>query len=406
MPLTDTACKNAKPKDKVYKLGDTGGLYLLIKPNGKKHWRLKYYLHKKERLLALGAYPQITMAMARKKRDEARALLEEGIDPLLDKKKKAQLAVIQSNDTFEAVAREWYDNRKERWSEKYALNVIKRLEADIFPKLGMFPIKDINPPMILATIKLIEKRNAREIAKRQLQKCGEIFQYAFALGHIENDPTYGLAKQLQPVIKNHYKAITIEELPEFLKIFERNDARLFPTTRNAMILLMLTFVRTSELINAEWSEFDFNKKLWRIPAHRMKMKREHEVPLSRQAIDVLMAQKEITGHWKHVFPSPVRPRQPISNNTILTALKAMGYRGRMTGHGFRSLAMSTIKEKLNYRHEVVDRQLAHVQKSQIDQAYDRAGYLEERTKMMQDWSDYIDSVSSDGQVIEGRFRNE
>lgn len=405
MPLTDTACKNAKNKEKVYKLGDSEGLFLLIKPNGKKHWRLKYYFQKKERLMALGAYPHISLAQARKKKDDARALLVEGIDPLIDKKKREQLAHMDSRDTFEVVAREWFDNRKTRWSEKYAKNVISRLEVDVFPQLGIYPISQIEPQMILACIRLIEKRNARELAKRQLQKCGEIFQYAISTSRIKTDPTYKLSKALEPVIKNHYKAISIEELPEFLSVFEKNDARLYPTTRHAMALLMHTFVRTSELINAEWSEIDFDNALWNIPAHRMKMKRPHKVPLSQQAIKILKAQKELTGHWPHVFPSPVKPAQSMSNNTILSALKGMGYRGRMTGHGFRSLAMSAIKEKLGYRHEVVDRQLAHVQKSQIDQAYDRADYMDDRTKMMQEWSDYIYALAGNGEVIEGKFGN-
>lgn len=400
MVLTVTKCKNAKPKEKVYKLGDSEGLFLLIKPNGTKHWRLKYYFHKKERLLALGAYPHVSLSQARKKKDDARALLAEGIDPLIEKKKREQLAHTDSQDTFEAVAREWYENRQTRWSEKYAKNVISRLEADVFPQLGIYPISQIEAPMILSTVRLIEKRNARELAKRQLQKCGEIFQYAIATGRIKRDPTYGLSKALEPAIKNHYKAISIEEFPEFLSIFERNDARLYTTTRHAMALLMHTFVRTSELINAEWSEIDFDQALWSIPAHRMKMKRPHKVPLSRQVIEILKAQKELTGHWPHIFPSPVKPKQPMSNNTILSALRGMGYRGRMTGHGFRSLAMSAIKEKLNYRHEVVDRQLAHIQKSQIDQAYDRADYMDDRAKMMQDWSDYIDALAGNGEVIE------
>jgi integrase len=404
MALTDTACKNAKPKQKVYKLGDSEGLFLLIKPNGKKHWRLKYYFLKKERLMALGAYPHVKLQQARQKKDDARVLLEQGIDPMMDKRKREQLAHIDSKDTFEAVANEWYENRKSRWSANYAKGVQQRLEKDLYPQLGLYPINQIEPPMILSAIRLIEKRNARELAKRQLQKCGEIFQYAMATGRVKHDPTYGLSKALEPVIKSHYNSIPIEELPEFLKILERNDARLYPTTRNGIKLLMHTFVRTSELINAEWDEIDFNNALWSIPAHRMKMKRPHKVPLSRQVVEILKAQKELTGHWPHVFPSPVKPKQPMSNNAILNALKGLGYRGRMTGHGFRSLAMSTIKEKLNYRHEVVDRQLAHVQKSKIDQAYDRADYMDDRAKMMQEWSDYIDTLTMNGEVIEVSFK--
>lgn len=396
MALTNTACLNAKPKDKVYKLYDGNGLFLLVKPNNKKHWRLKYYHHKKERLLALGAYPLVSLADARKKTQEARVLLEQGIDPVIHKRKLVQNEISNAEDTFEFVANEWFENRKSRWTERYAQGVMNRLTNDIFPQIGRYPIDQIEPPMVLAAVRLIEKRNAKELARRQLQKCGEIFQYAIATGRIKYDPTYKLSKALEPVKKSHYKAISSDELPEFLEVLEKNHARLFPTTRNAMTLMMLTFVRTSELINAEWKEIDLDNGLWSIPAERMKMKRPHKVPLSNQAVEILKDQKNYTANWDHVFPSPVRPKQSMSNNTILGALKRMGYKGRMTGHGFRSLAMSTIKEKLHYRHEVIDRQLGHVQKNKIDRAYDRADYIDDRTVMMQDWADYIDSARNHG----------
>lgn len=403
MKLKDTDCKHAKPKAKPYKITDGKGLYLEVMPNKSKYWRLKYRINNKEKRLSIGVYPAIGLKEARVAALEAKELITANIDPSLDKQKKKALSKVSHDNTFEAVAREWYENRFNRWTNNYAKNVIDRLEKDIFPALGAYPINEIEAPLVLLVIRKIENRGAGEVAKRQLQKCGEIFQYAMATGKIKTDPTYGLNKALQPAKKKHYNTITFDELPEFLEVMERNDARLYQTTRNALKLMMLTFVRTSELINAEWSEIDFDKALWSIPAERMKMKRPHVVPLSHQAIEILKDQKLMTADWKHIFPSVVRPMQSISNNTILGALKRLGYAGRMTGHGFRALAMSTIKEKLNYRHEVVDRQLAHAQKSLIDAAYDRALYLDDRTKMMQEWADLIDSVSSENKVIHGRF---
>ena len=245
---------------------------------------------------------------------------------------------------------------------------------------------------MLEVIRKIEKRGALELAKRQLQKCGEIFRYAISTGRAIRDPSSDIKEALKPIKKTHFSSIEVEELPEFVADLKSNKGRLYPTTQNALWLVMLTFVRTSELINARWDEIDFKRKRWVIPAERMKMDKEHIVPLAEQAIEILKAQKEFNGQWDHVFPSPNKPKQPISNNAILGALKRMGYLGRMTGHGFRSLAMGAIKQELGYRHEVVDRQLAHTPKNKIDKAYDRAAFLEERTKMMQDWADYLDQV--------------
>jgi len=393
MKLKDIQCKQAKPREKQYKLADGGGLYLLVKPNGNKHWRLKYRIHKKEKLLAIGPYPLITLLDARQARDDAKRLLFNGEDPVLHKKKAKQMIVRDAKNTFQAVALEWYDINKPKWSERYADGVLTRLETYIFPEIGSFPITEIEPPLLLQTIRKIENRPAIEIAKRQLQKCGEIFRYAIACGKCVRDPSADIKGALRPQKKGHYAALDVKELPEFLKVLERNEARLYRNTMNAIKLLMLTFVRTSELINATWDEIDFERKEWVIPAERMKMDKEHVVPLSRQVIEILKDQKEIAGDWPLVFPSSVRPRQSISNNTVLGAIKRMGYQGRMTGHGFRALAMSTIKQELGYRHEVVDRQLAHSPRNKIDAAYDRAQFLDDRKKMMQEWADYIDELS-------------
>lgn len=402
MKLTNTQIKNAKPlappSKSPRKLADGKGLYLWVMPNGAKYWRYAYRVPShdngkaKQKTLALGVYPEISLKEARDERLKARKLVSEGKDPALERKKTNIINAQNASNTFEAIAREWYENRKSRWRPQYQQNVIKRLEDNIFPYIGVYPIKEIEPPLLLEVIRKIERRGAHEVAKRQLQKCGEIFRYAIACGKAVRDPSADIKEALQPVQKSHFAALDIKELPEFLKAIERNDARLYPTTRNALKLMMLTFVRTSELIKAEWKEFDFENNEWNIPAERMKMKKSHTVPLSDQAIEILKNQKELSEHWPLVFPSTIKPRKSISNNTLLGAIKRLGYKGRMTGHGFRALAMSGIKQELGYRHEVVDRQLAHQPKSKIDKAYDRAQFLDERKVMMQDWADYIDGL--------------
>ncbi len=397
MKLTEIACKNAKhtnPKSKApLKLSDGYGLSLWVYPNGSKYWRLAYRFNDKQKTLALGVYPEISLKQARMKRVDAKELIKEGKDPSLEKKKEKAMAVENNANTFEVIAREWYDNRKDIWKPRYAVEVIKRLEEDIFPEIGAYPIKEIEPPLLLQVIRKIERRGAFDLAKRQNQKCGEIFRYAIATGRGVRDPSNDIKEALKPTKKEHFAALDPDELPELLADINTNKARLYPTTINAMKLMLLTFVRTKELIEATWDEIDFERKLWVIPAERMKMGKEHIVPLADQTLEILKEQKEIARQWPHLFPSPNKPRQSISNNTILVALKRMGYQGRMTGHGFRALAMSTIKQELGYRHEVVDRQLAHVPKSKIDRAYDRARFLEERKKMMQDWANYIDEIS-------------
>jgi integrase len=403
MKLADIKCKSAKPAEKPYKLFDGQGLFLDVRPNGSKYWRFKYRVNNKEMLLALGVYPEISLADAREKRREARKLIDGGIDPSQDRKKKKALSLENAENTFEAIAREWYEVNKSKWSQRYAEGVITRLENDVFPEIGGYPITEIEPPILLQAIRKIENRKAHELARRQLQKCGEIFRYAIACGKAVRDPSSDIKEALKPQVKGHFAAIDCKDLPDFLAAIDRNDARLYRNTQNALRLIMLTFVRTSELINARWEEIDFEAKEWVIPAERMKMKKEHVVPLSRQAIDILKDQKEIAGQWPLVFPSSVRPAQSISNNTILGAIKRLGYQGRMTGHGFRALAMSTIKQELGYRHEVVDRQLAHAPRNKIDAAYDRALFLDDRKIMMQQWADYLDNIAQGGTVIVGKF---
>lgn len=396
MKLNDTKCKNAKPLEgstnSPRKLADGHGLYLYVMPNGAKYWRFIYRFNGKQRLHALGVYPEVSLKDARDKCIALRKMVANGKDPGLEQKKQKAMAIVDNNNTFEAVARDWHNYRKDQWRRHYAAEILKRLENDIFPHIGAIPIKEIEPPLLLQVIRKIEKRGAHEQARRQMQKCGEVFRYAIAEGRAIRDPSADIREALKPYKKDHYASLEIHELPDFIRALERNEARLYHSTRNALYLMMLTFVRTNELINARWEEIDFDRKEWVIPAARMKMGKKHVVPLSRQALQILEDQRALVGHWPLVFPSNIKPRQSISNNTILGAIKRLGYKGRMTGHGFRSLAMGCIKQELGYRHEVVDRQLAHQPKSKIDQAYDRADFMDERTTMMQQWADYIDDI--------------
>lgn len=403
MALTDMACKNAKPSAKPYKKADSHGLYLYVTPNGSRYWRLKYRFMGKEKVLALGVYPEVSLIEAREKREEARKMLASDVDPNMAKQQRKHIAAISAENNFEAVAKEWHENRKAKWSENYARDLLHRMELDIFPALGMAAISTITAPQLLSVLRQIEKRGALEIAHRAMQTCSQVFRYAIATGKAERNPAADLQGALQPVKHTHFAALEAKDLPEFLQTLERNDARLYQQTRHAVKLLMLTFVRTSELINAKWEEFDFEAKRWEIPAERMKMRKPHIVPLSQQVVEILQEQQKLTGKWQWVFPNQVRPMKSMSNCTVLNALKRLGYKDRMTGHGFRALAMSTIKEKLNYRHEVVDRQLAHAPRNKVDAAYDRAKFLDERKKMMQDWANYLDAAASQGKVIVGNF---
>lgn len=395
MKLTNTAITSAKPKEKPYKLADGGGMYLEVAPSGGKLWRLKYRFGGKEKLLSLGKYPQTTLAEARAKREELKKILASGTDPSEHRKQQKQDIALSSANSFETVAREWHENQKATWSNSHTKTVLQRLEADIFPALGYKPINDITAPELLNVVRKIETRGAHDVAKRAVQVCGQIFRYGIVTGRNERNPAGDLRGALKTAPKGHYAAIEPDDIPEFLATLNKNEARLYRETTLAIKLLMLTFVRTSELIEAKWNEFDFKKALWSIPAERMKMKRPHVIPLANQTIEILEELKELGGNSEWILPSQFGSRKHMSNNTILKALERLGYKGRMTGHGFRALAMTTIKEHLGYMHEIVDRQLAHAPKTTNDKAYDRTKFIKERTKMMQDWANYLDAAKED-----------
>lgn len=410
IPLTDIQPRTAKPKEKPYKLTDGGGLYLLVKPTGAKYWRMGYRFAGVEGLLALGKYPEVSLADARKLRASAREKINAGIDPSQAKRiDKINQATANAN-TFEAVAREWHANKLDSWQERTATNVLHRLEKDVFPLIGKHPIAEIKAPVMLDVLRQIEKRGAVDMAKRQGQVCGQIFRYAIASGKAEIDPVPSLRGALKATAKGHHAAITADDLPEFIRAFQEIEGRMYLPTKVMFRLMMMTFVRTSELTTTEWSEINLDNEQWVIPWQRMKMgkkklnprKVNHHVFLPSQGWALLRQLYTLTGNNKYLFPNMRDHEQPATNYGILAALKRMGYSGKMTGHGFRSLAMGVIKERLGYRHEVVDRQLSHASGDAYGEAYDRAMFLDERKIMMQQYADYLDNAAS-GKVILGRF---
>jgi integrase len=406
MKLTDKAVKNAKPQEKPYKLFDGGGLYLEVTPGGSKLWRLKYHYIGKEKRISLGHYPLVTLLEARDKRDEAKKLLLKDIDPSTAKQDNRREIIRNAANTFEAIAREWHEMKKDGgWSVPHSANVLRRLEMDLFPYIGNRPISSIDAPEVLDTLRKIEARGALDIAARVRSLCGQIFKYGIQTGKCGRNPVPDLAGALKTRKAGHFAAIDTKEIPELLHTLERNDQRLYPGTRRVIMLNLLTFVRPGELRGAKWDEIDFEDKMWLIPAERMKMRRDHLVPLSKQAIALLQEQREEHKHlntpW--VFPSPIRPRDPMSDGTTLMAIKRMGFKGRMTAHGFRALARTTIREQLDYDPDVIEAQLAHKAAGPLGEAYNRAQHLTKRKRMMQEWADYIDTLASGGKVVKGNF---
>ena len=407
-PLTDIQVKNAKPKEKAYKLADGGGMYLEVTPTGSKLWRMKFMqANGRESRLAFGTYPEVTLSEAREKRLEARRLIAKDIDPAQAKRKaKEEMATANAN-TFEKIAREWHTNRLSAWNPSTAKETINRLEKDIFPEIGKLPIASITHPQMIAALRKIEARGAGEIAHRLKSTCARVFSYANQHGIENKNPAADLKDVLKPVKSTHFAALAPDELPAFVAAIRENNARLYLPTRFAIRLMLLIFVRSSELRTTPWSEINLETGEWIIPWQRMKRGKltvnpdqtDHHVCLSRQGLELLRELHKYTGGGKYLFPNQRDHEKPMSGDAIRMALNRMGYEGKMTTHGFRALAMTTLKEKLGYRHETVDRQLAHAQKDKIASAYDRAQFLDERKKMMQHWADYLDGMMNNSNVL-------
>jgi integrase len=406
-PLIDIQLKNAKAKPKDYRLADGGGLYLLINTDGAKYWRMDYRLNERRNTLAFGKYPEISLVKARDQRKAARDLINDGIDPAEARDLKRQLANDANANTFEKMAREWHANRLSTWSASTAKNTIDRLQNDIFPEIGNLPISKITHQQMIAALRKIEARGAGEVAHRLKATCARVFSYASQHGIENKNPAADLKDVLKHVKSEHFAAIAPDELPAFLTALRENTARLYLPTKFAIRLMLLIFVRSSELRTTPWSEINLETGEWVIPWQRMKRGKltvnpdttDHHVCLSRQGLEILRELHKYTGGSKYLFPNQRDHEKPMSGDAIRMALNRMGYEGKMTTHGFRALAMTTLKEKLGYRHETVDRQLAHAQKDKIASAYDRAQFLDERKKMMQHWADYTDGLLSSPNVL-------
>ncbi|HOY86989.1 MAG TPA: tyrosine-type recombinase/integrase [Methylotenera sp.] len=401
MALNDLAIKGLKPKSKPYKKGDSGGLYILVTPAGGKLWRMKYRIDGKEKVLSFGAYPDVSLLEAREERDKARKDIAKDKDPSeLNKAEKAEKIANKTN-TFELWADKWWQKWHVDKSDRHAAYVKRRLEVDVYPLIGDRPIKDISAYEIVDAIKAIAERGALDIAKRAHQTIGQVFRYAIAHGK-ESKATRNPAIEIRPsdIIetrkKVNYARVDIRELPALLRAIDNSEARV--VTRIAIKLIALTFVRTTELIEAKWDEFDFEAMQWRIPANRMKMKSPHIVPLSKQALELLHDLKSLSSYSEYLFPNQYNHTKPMSNNTILKLLERMGYKGKMTGHGFRGVASTSLHEQ-GYDHQHIEIQLAHGARDDVSAAYNHALYISQRTSMMQDWADYIDELKAGAKVL-------
>lgn len=379
--LTDTKIKTLKPKDKPYKVSDGNGLYIFVSKAGGKHWRQKYRINKKEKLLTHGEYPFVSLQQARALRDKAREQLKKGIDPSVEKRAKK----ISKQNNFETIARKWHSSQSPDWSENHIRKVIISLEKDIFPSLGSIPIDEITTPILLDTLKTISNRGSLEQSRRVAQRVDSVFKFAIASGIASYNPAQDVKNALPKPKKQNYASISVKELPAFLGALEALEAH--PAVKLALEMLMLTFIRPSELIKAEWSEFDIDNAMWEIPAERMKKKRAHLVPLSNRVLEILETLKEYNGKRQHVFASPNKPRTHLSNGALLQAIKRMGYGGKMTAHGFRHLASTTLNEQ-GFKPDAIERQLAHVDGS-VRGVYNKAELIEERKQMLAHWSKFI-----------------
>jgi integrase len=394
MPLTDTAIKKAKPGAKPSKLSDGKGLYLLVSPAGSKLWRWKYRVLGKEKVLALGAYPAVSLAQAREGQDTARKMLASGNDPMVVRKADKLASQAAAENSFESVARKWWSHWKPARSEQHASQVMRRFEADVFPHIGARPVTEIQASELVAMLKAISGRGANDLAQRALQTSGQVFRYAIAHGLAKRNPAADIKPSdvLPSRQKQNMARIDGKELPELMRRIDAYQGT--PSTRMAMKLMAMTFVRTTELIGARWDEFDLEDMRWDIPASRMKMKTPHIVPMSTQAVNILKTLHLVTGHSPLLFPGERDHEKSMSNNTILKALQRMGYKGRMTGHGFRGVA-STLLHEMGFDHAHIELQLAHQERNEVSAAYNHATYLRQRATMMQHWSDYLDACTKE-----------
>lgn len=403
-PLSDIQIKTAKPKDSEYKLSDGFGLHLLVTPTGGKLWRMQYRFEGKQRLLSFGAYPAITLADARTRRDDAKRLLANGVDPGEIKKAQKATQGEQDPNTFEVIAREWHSKFAHTWVPSHAQHKLERLEKNVFPWLGKRPIREITAPEVLEVLRRMEERNILDTAHRVRFECGAIFRYAIATGRTDRDPAADLKGALPPVKNGHFAAPTDPKtVAQVLRAIDGFQGSY--VVKCALQLAPLLFVRPGELRHMEWTEIDFDMldgsaPEWNIPGNKMKMKSPHVVPLCRQAVEILNSLKPLTGHSKYVLPCHRTPLRPMSENAVNAGLRRMGFaKEEITGHGFRAMARTILDEVLQIRPDYIEHQLAHAVKDPNGRAYNRTTHLAERKKMMQLWADYLDGLKTGAKVI-------
>ncbi|WP_337955127.1 tyrosine-type recombinase/integrase [Methylophaga sp.] len=398
MALTDIQIRNAKPEAKQYKLSAGLGLYLIVSPKGGKWWRFRYRFGGKQKELSLGTYPTTTLKSATLKRDEMRKMIADDIDPAVERKTEKLYQHAASENSFQAVADEWFSKFSTEWSEQHKQRTIGRLKNDVYPWLGEKVINNVTAPELLMVLRRMESRGAIDSAHRVRQICSQIIRYAIATGRAERDPAADLVGALPPSKKTHFASITEPKaIGELMRALQNYQGSFI--TACALRLTPYVFVRPGELRQAEWNDIDLDNAEWRIPAERMKMKVLHIIPLSRQALAILREIQPLTGKGKYVFPSNRTTTRPMSNNTINASLRRLGYtKEEMTAHGFRSMA-STILNEQGWNPDAIERQLAHSEKNGVRAAYNYAQYLPERKKMMQSWADYLDGLASGAQVI-------
>ena len=389
MALTARQVETAKHKEKSYKLFDGGGLYLEVTAKGSRYWRMKYRFSGKEKRLAFGVFPIVTLAEAREMRNQAKKILAAGSDPGEIKKEEKAIQKLNTGNTFEAIAREWHTSKADRWSLRYRDEIIDTFEKDIFPYIGKRPIAEIKPLELLETLRKMEKRGALEKMRKVRQRCGEVYRYAIITGRAEYNPAPDLASALTPPKKQHFPFLTAEELPYFLKDLAGYTGSVI--TKTATKIILLTAVRTQELRFARWQDIDLEKGIWEIPAEVMKMKRPHVVPLSKQVIELFNSLKPLSGHYELVFIGRNDHRKPISKESVNQVIELLGYKGRLTGHGFRH-SMSTILHEKGYNSAWIETQLAHIDKNAIRGTYNHAQYMDGRREMMQWYADYMDEL--------------
>lgn len=393
MPLSDVAVRKSKPADKIQRLFDGGGLYLEVTPAGGRLWRQKYRFAGKEKRLAHGTYPEVSLVEARERRDAARKLLAAGVDPGEHRKAEKAAGLERAGNSFEVVAREWLGKRD--WVDTYKVKITAWLNNDVFPYIGSRPVAELSAPEFLRVARRIEERGAIESAHRIMQNCGQVMRYAIATGRSDRNPVADLKGALASPPEKHHAAITdIAQLGGLLRAIHGYSGSM--VARQALKLAPLTFVRPGELRKAVWSEFDLEAAEWNIPAERMKTRQPHLVPLSTQAVEILTELKDLTGNRRYVFPGMRDPKRPMSENTVNAALRRMGFdKNTMTGHGFRATARTILDETLGFRPDFIEHQLAHAVKDPNGRAYNRTAHLAERRKMMQGWADYLDNLRTD-----------